>query len=156
NRPKDAESAWRDALAHRERLAADFPAVPDYQNELAGTLGKLAMLANQRREFTAALSLLEKAGPHHQTALKARPQNPTYRQYYRNNLQTRAGSYLGLADRARLASTADELARFGYDPANDTYMAACMLCSCGRLASGDIQLAEARRWEQVRGYADRA
>jgi hypothetical protein len=67
-----------------------------------------------------------------------------------------AQSYLGLADHARLATTADELARFAYDPVNDTYMAACCLCSCVKLADKNDQLAEASRRELAQGYADRA
>jgi serine/threonine protein kinase/tetratricopeptide (TPR) repeat protein len=156
NRPKEAESAWRDALALWERLAADRPQAPDYQNGLGGTLRNLATLHNQRREFAAAVPLLERARPHFQAALKASPKNPEFRLGYRDHLLTLAQSRLGLADHARLAATADELAGFGYEPAKDTYAAAGMLARCASLAREGPRLDEAKRKELALGYADRA
>jgi serine/threonine protein kinase/tetratricopeptide (TPR) repeat protein len=155
-RSKEAEAAYRDALALRQQLADQSPKVADYQNELAGTLVNLGMVHNQRREFAAAIPFLERAVPHHQAALKAAPTNRTYRQFYRNNLRTLAQSQLGLADHARLAGTADELARFGYDPTNDTYLAACFLSRCVALAERDAQLDEARRKGLAESYAGKA
>jgi tetratricopeptide (TPR) repeat protein len=155
-RPKEAEAAHRDALPLRERLAADFATIADYQNELTGTLGTLAMYHNQRREFTAALELLEQARPHHQAALKANPKHPVYRRFYRNSLWLLAQSHLGLGDHARLAAAADELVRFGYDPAKDTSFVAGLLCRCLELADRDAGLTEAERKELAQGYAERA
>jgi serine/threonine protein kinase len=156
NRPKDAEAALHEALALWKQLAADFPKVADYHNELAGTLGKLALLHKQRGESAAALALLEEAGPHHQVALGAGPKNPKYRLYYRNNLVTLAQCHFRLADHARLAAAADELARLAYDPANDIFLAVCCLCTCGQLAYRDAPLDEAGRKELADSYADRA
>jgi eukaryotic-like serine/threonine-protein kinase len=148
HRTEAAESAWREALEVWKQLAEDLPQVPDFQDGLAGTLTNLARLANQRREFDAAVALLEKAGPHLQAALKAKPQDPGVRQSYRDYLAALAQGRLGLADHARLATTADDLARFGYDPANDTCDAACLLGRCVTLANKDAQLAQS--------YAERA
>src|SRR5262249_11766289 len=156
NRPEEAEAAYREALALQKQLAADFPTVSDYRNELAFTLANLGILHLQRGEYAAALSLTEQGRPHHLAALKASPRNTTYRRGYRNHLMVVAESHLGLADWARLATTADELGRFGYDPANDSYYAASFLCHCARLADKDAQLAEARRKELARSYADQA
>ncbi len=155
-RPEEAEAAWRDALALKERLAGDFPALPDYRNDLAGTLVNRAALHNQRREYAAAVPLLEQARPHHQAALAADPNSPTYRRFYRNNRWALAQSHLGLGDHARLAAAADELARAAFDPANDTYNAACFLCRCATLAGRDGRLDGARRQELATSYADRA
>jgi hypothetical protein len=63
---------------------------------------------------------------------------------------------MGMADHARLAATADELVRFGFDPATDTYLAACMLCSCVKMAGKDARLDEARRKELAGTYTERA
>jgi hypothetical protein len=123
---------------------------------MAGTLGTLAKLHNQLREFTAAVALLDQARPHFQAALKADPKNPTFRMGYRDHLVALAQNLLGLADHARFAATADDLAGFGYDPAGDTYHAACLLCRCVPLADKDARLAEVRRKELARSYADRA
>jgi serine/threonine protein kinase/tetratricopeptide (TPR) repeat protein len=155
-RPNEAEPAWREALTIGKKLAADCPTVSAYQNSLAGTLVNLALLHNQRREFAAALSLLEQARPHHQAALKASPKNPTYRLFYRNNLRALASGHVGLADHARAAATADELARFGHDRVAETYRAACYLGRCVTLAGKDARVDEARRQELAQTYADRA
>jgi tetratricopeptide (TPR) repeat protein len=155
-RLKEAEAAYRDALPLQEKLAADFPNVQDYQNGLAGTLVNLGMVHHQRREYAAAVPFLEQARPHHQAALKASPKDRTYRLFYHNNLSTLTGSHLHLGDHARLATTAEELARFRYDPANDTYKAGCLLCRCATLAEKDPRLDEAKRKEFARRYADQA
>src|SRR5262249_47626026 len=136
-------------------LVADYRTDPKYQNDLAGNLVNLAILHNKRKEFAAAVSLLEQARPHHKAALEASPKNPTYRQFYSNNLSTLAQSYLGLGDHAKLAATADQLAGVGYDAANETYEAACFLSRCVKLAEKDAQLVEAKRKELAHAYADR-
>src|SRR5262249_30800344 len=96
------------------------------------------------------------ARPHHQAALRANPKKPGYRQFYRNNVWNLAISHLGLADHARLAATADELARLRYDPANDTYKAASDLSLCVTLVDKDTRLDDAKRKELATDYADRA
>src|SRR5262249_47169136 len=119
-------------------------------------LGELALLHNQRREFDASLALLDEARPYLQAALTARPKDPGFRMANRDYLLVLGQIRQGLADHARLAATADELARFGYDPAKDNYNAACMLCSCATLADKDNQFADARRRELAQRYVDRA
>jgi serine/threonine protein kinase/tetratricopeptide (TPR) repeat protein len=156
HRVKDAEAVYLDARAIQEQLVAELPKVPAYHNDLAGTLVNLASLHRQRGELNAAAALLEKAQPHHQAALKAGPKDPTFRNWYRNNLWNLAACRLLLGDHARLAAVADELARFGFDPANDTYNAACFLSHCVKLAGKDAQLDEARRKELTESYADQA
>jgi serine/threonine protein kinase/tetratricopeptide (TPR) repeat protein len=153
NRPNDAEALYREAQSIQEQLAADFPKVPDYQNDLAGTLVNWAILHKQRRKFDAAMALLEKAQPHHLAALKANPKQGIYRQYYRNNLWVLSECLVGLADHARLATVADELARFNFDPVKDTYNAAGFLSRCVALAEKDKSIDEAKRKELGDQYA---
>ncbi|HEV3448170.1 MAG TPA: serine/threonine-protein kinase, partial [Gemmataceae bacterium] len=155
-RSKEAEALWRDTLAIRKQLAADFPKVPDYQNEVAASLVNLAALYSQHREFAAAVKLLDEARPYHQAALKANGKDPTYRQYYRNNLSTLAQCYRALAQHAEVATTGEEMARFGYELPNDIYDAAAYLCHCVTLASKDAQLDAGKRKELANDYADRA
>jgi serine/threonine protein kinase/tetratricopeptide (TPR) repeat protein len=154
--PDDTESAWREALTIQEKLADDFPKVPTYQNDLAATLVNLATLRNERRDFDTALKLLEKARPHHQAALKANENDPTYRQFYRNNISCRVASCIGLADHAELAGAAEELARFGYNLPGDLFDAADHLCSCATLAGKDSRLIALKRKELADRYADQA
>jgi tetratricopeptide (TPR) repeat protein len=155
-RPEEAESACNAALDLWKQLVDESPKVPDLQSEMANTLGELAMLHNQRREFAAAVVLLEQARPHLQAALAVRSKDPGFRQNYREYLVALAQSRRGLADHARLATTADELARSGCRPGPDHYDAACFLCHCMTLAGKDGQLADAGREELTGSYADRA
>jgi tetratricopeptide (TPR) repeat protein len=154
--PGEAAKAWQEALALWKQLAAEAPTDAEFQNEVAATLGKLATLAVQARDFSAALPLLEEARPYNRAALAANATRPAYRLCNRNNLITLGQTHLGLGDHARLATTAEELERFATDSAQDMYMAACMMCTCVRIAAADTQLAEARREGLVRGYTDRA
>jgi serine/threonine protein kinase len=155
-RPKEAETAWQHALELWKRLVDDFRRVPDFQDGLAGTLNNLAMLHVERGEFVDALVFFEQARPHHQAALEVRPEDPEFRQSYRDHLVAVARSHRELADHARLAATADELARFGYDPAKDCFTAASLFCRCMTLADKDTRLADARRQELAQSYAGRA
>jgi serine/threonine protein kinase/tetratricopeptide (TPR) repeat protein len=155
-RPDEAVSTWKEALTLRRRLAAEFPESADYHNELAGSLGKLAAMHLQRREVSTALVMLEEALPQGRAALAAAPGNPLYREFHRNNLMALAECHRQEADHARLATTAEELARFAPDSATDPYLAACILCTSVNLAAGDMQLSEPRRKELARGYADKA
>jgi hypothetical protein len=100
--------------------------------------------------------LLEEARPHHQAALSANAKNAMYRRFYRNYLRTLAETRLGVVDHGGLATTAEELARFSSDFANDTYDAACFLCHCAVLAEKDAQLAQPKRKELAENYANRA
>jgi serine/threonine protein kinase len=155
-RLKEAEAAYRDALALQKPLADDSPRVHLYQHELAATLGDLAFVHHERGEFAAAVSLLEQARPYSNAALKADPKEPSYRNVYHNGLRTLAASRVGLADHAGLATAAEELDRFGYEPANDAYLAARCLSCCVTLADKDARLEKARRKELVERYSDAA
>src|SRR5262249_60310546 len=117
-------ASGRDPWPVRGSLWPYFPTIADFQNDLGATLVNLPMWHRNRYQFAAGLALLKEARPYHQAALKANPNDPTYRHFYRNYLLHLAGCQLGRADHAQVAATADELARFGYDPANDNYEAA--------------------------------
>jgi serine/threonine protein kinase/tetratricopeptide (TPR) repeat protein len=156
HRPDEAEPAFRAAVDLWKQLIADVPLVPDFHGGLANTCDELAQLRNERGEFPAALALLEEARPHVQTALTARPKDPGFRETYRDHLEALAATRRGLGDHAQAATTADELAGCGYQPARDTYNAACLLSACVTLAGKDDRLATAKRGELARMYADRA
>ena len=59
-------------------------------------------------------------------------------------------------DHAKAADAADELARFGYEPAADAYTAAWVAIRCAGTAQRDERLAEAERERLAGSYADRA
>jgi tetratricopeptide (TPR) repeat protein len=56
-RPKEAEEAYREALAIRKQLAAEFPNRPDYRHELArnhNNLGNLLSAIGRPKEAEEA------------------------------------------------------------------------------------------------------
>jgi serine/threonine protein kinase/tetratricopeptide (TPR) repeat protein len=156
HRPEEAEPAFRAAIDLWKKLIADFPLLPDFHGGLANTYGELAQLHNERGEFSAALAILEEARPHVQSALAARPKDLGFREIYRDHLEARAATRRGLGDHAGVATTADELAGCGYQPARDTYNAACLLSACVTLAGKDDRLDAAKRVDLAGMYADRA
>src|SRR5262249_53235698 len=141
----EAEAAYRAALKEFQRLADDHPAVPDYRNELAGTLVDLANLQRNRKDFAQARQLLEQALPHNQAALAANPDHTTYRQCYSNNLATLASILLDLGDYDAAEKTADRLVKVAIGPGNDLYNASSLLARCAPLAEKDDKLPEAKR-----------
>jgi serine/threonine protein kinase/tetratricopeptide (TPR) repeat protein len=155
-RPKDATAAYGDALTVQRQLVADFGKVPDYHHQLAGTLGNLARLHLENKEFADAVPLIDEALPHNRAAVAANPKNPDYGRFYRNNLWTLCQCILALRDHARLATTAEALARLGYLGSADVYFGSQFLSRCVALAEKDPRLDEARRTELTQNYTDRA
>ncbi|HET6574008.1 MAG TPA: serine/threonine-protein kinase [Fimbriiglobus sp.] len=152
--PQQVEESYREARDVFARLADDYPGVPDYQNGLASALGRLALL--KEKDPTAARRLLDEARPHHQTALRAAPKNPTYRQAYHIHLATSAELCVRVGDHRKAVDAADELAHLDYEPAESAYYAARLVCQCVPLTEKDDKLTEVKRKEQAAAYADRA
>jgi tetratricopeptide (TPR) repeat protein len=155
-RAKEAEATYRDALSIQERLVADFPIVPNYKAELANTMNGLAQLFRDRKDSPSARQLLEQARPYIRAALDADPRYTFYRAVLRDNCQSFGATLLDLGDHALAAKTAAELARIAFDPANDTYNAACYLSLCVPLAKKDTKLSDAKREELARSYGVQA
>jgi serine/threonine-protein kinase len=155
-RVAEAEQPFRDALALKKHLAVDFPTVPDYPNGLACALGNLAELQRQRHEYAQAKALLDQALPHHRAALRSNPKNPEYREGYRNNQENLGQTLVGAGEHAAAAEGARELARFGFQPFEDCYTAACILSRCVPLSQADAKLEETTRQTLAQKYADEA
>ena len=155
-RPKEAEAAYAEALALFKRLAAEFPEVPDYRNNVAGTLFNLAKAARMRRDFAAARQLLDEAFPYHQAALRANPSIPTTGRYYRWSLVELTQSCAGQGDRPAALAAAAKQRDLGWDPAADAYGAAWTLARCVPIVEKDDKLDEAKRQAEMQFYADQA
>jgi serine/threonine protein kinase/tetratricopeptide (TPR) repeat protein len=151
----EAEKAYHQTLTLQTKLTEDFPTAAN-RHGMANALQLLARLHQERKEFADALPLLDKARAHLQAAMGLSVRHATPRKSYRDNLQLLARSYLELGDHARVAATANELAGFGYELANDTYEAAGLLSRCVTLVDRDAALAEAQRKELAQSYAVRA
>jgi serine/threonine-protein kinase len=154
-RAEEAEAGLREALALRQALADEHPLVADYRNDLAGSLVNLALLLRDRQDLAGARRLLEQAGPHHRAAVTAVPRNPTFRQFYRENLDVLSQTLLGLGDHDAAARAAAVLAANALT-AEDAYNAGCYLATCVGLVGKDPKVAQTRRPELAKQYADRA
>jgi tetratricopeptide (TPR) repeat protein len=152
----EAEEAYRESLKLDLKLIADFPKDTKQRGGAANVLVLLAQLRQQQKDFKAAVPLLTQAGSHLKAALDRSPRHPAARKMYRDTLRQLATSYLSLADHAGLAATGEELARFDYEPANDTFGAATMLSSCVMVVNKEAKLDDGKRRELAQGYADRA
>jgi serine/threonine protein kinase/tetratricopeptide (TPR) repeat protein len=155
-RPQDAEAAHGKALVISQKLADDFPSVPDYASTLAATMGSLATLNNDAKNYAAARKLLERARPYNRRALTANPKNPIYLSSFSFNRGAMCAALVGLGEHTAAAAEAQELARVGFDPAEDCYNAACYMSRCVPLAGKDASLLQAERKELARRYSDRA
>jgi serine/threonine-protein kinase len=155
-RPNEAKAAFANARELYEPLAAEFPAVPAYQADLANAMDSLAKLARGRKDYPSARRLLEEARPHIQAALEANPRHPFCRAVFCDNRLLLAVTLLDLGEHPGAAETAAELARVAFDPAGDTYNAACLLSLCVPLAEQDAKLPEAKRKELAKAYGDQA
>jgi tetratricopeptide (TPR) repeat protein len=155
-RPAEAEVAYGAALALGQKLATEFPSVADYHNDLAGTMVNLALVLGFRKELRRAQEFLEAALPHHQAALKDKPNELKYREYFRNNRRALSGVSLGLGDHAATADVAQQLCQNPFDPIQDPYFAAALLARCVAGAEQDHGLTDVKRRELARSYGDRA
>ncbi len=86
----EAEGEYRKALAILEKLAAEFPAVPDYQIGLGGSYCNLGILIRDRGQAADSLEWFARAIRTLTPVHKREPRNVRARQYLRNSHWSRA------------------------------------------------------------------
>jgi tetratricopeptide (TPR) repeat protein len=177
---KEAEEAYRRAIADNKRLANDFPhQTVEYRDELANWYTNLGMLLQDARQLKDAegayndalaiykqlaaqllsrheswsqvLKRLGGAVPHRQVPLKVGPKDSLYLLYFREIRTLMASSF-----HVRASQVADQLSSLDYNTAANTYNAACLLAQCVCVVEKDAELAEAKRQGLVQSYTDRA
>ncbi len=95
----DARKTLRPARDILERLVADFPNNPQYQNLLGGILNDSALPELDQGKLTEARSLLQQADAHQQAALKLDPRNPRFRIFARNHQEMLSLTLIQLGQR---------------------------------------------------------
>src|SRR5262249_3548505 len=85
-RIQDAEKPCRDAIAIQEKLVADFPKVPSYWSDLAGSYQNLLELLNSLNRWPEALAAFEKAKPIYQRLVTDSPEVADYQSDFGDNL----------------------------------------------------------------------
>jgi eukaryotic-like serine/threonine-protein kinase len=108
--PVEALAAFERARTIFERLARDHPESPDCASDLGGTLNNLATIDLGAGRFAEACDRLNEAIAWQRKALAAYPQNPTYREFLRNQFTNILLAARGLHDDALAAEAQQGLA----------------------------------------------
>ena len=166
HKPGEAERALYRGAEIGERLAADFPDVPNFANATAINLQGLAQLALDRRELATARKFEERALRHARAAMAASPRILVYSATVRRSygllaeLQLREGDVHAALESARSLEALPE----GNPIA--VYNTACyMSCCLGRIqdaqwseaaASRSLSRTGTGRWRRSAGHSSAA
>jgi serine/threonine-protein kinase len=156
DRLAEARSDFDEALHLRRALLGEFPENPDYGNDVAGTLGNLALVDLRDGDPLTAQKRLTEAQPLNDAALKANPDHPTYRLFHRNNLAWAGHVHAQMGDHSVASQDAERIASLGFTPASDAAEAAAILVRCAGAAHQDAALSEGDRLDRNRHYLERA
>ena len=151
-----ASAAYRQGIALHEQRIKKSPTDTGPQSDLGETCNNLAMVLMAQDQLAEARQLLERALGHQQTALKANPKNPTYRQYLRNHTWHLAETLVRLGEHGEAARAAAELPRIYPDGWHEYHRAAAFLARCVPLAKKGAPVSEAKRALLARSYSDQA
>ncbi len=116
----------------------------------------LAQVCLQLGDPTAARRYLEQAAPHHLQVLKVNPDNPVYRQFYRNNLALSTLACANLGDDAGAKQAAVKLKNVGWDPPENSFDAGSFLALCIPVVQQDDKAAKEAKDRRVQLYGDEA
>jgi serine/threonine protein kinase len=151
----EAEQVLRESLAMREKLAAESPATPRYQSELAATQQNLASVRRLRGDLAEARALVEQAIARQKNALSANPDQPDYRRFLHTHYGCLTDILLQLGRHAEAAETAVELPRILPDSWQTFGQAAARLGLCARQAAEDEKLPPDQRTAAAQAYEQR-
>jgi tetratricopeptide (TPR) repeat protein len=145
---QEAESAYRKAVAVDEK----YRYVVAFENDLAETMLRLALLLREHKEMQRARDLLEKAVPHHETVLLGCRSDRKYHQAYRNTLLALSETRLLLGDHRQARNAAATILYDPYGVAADYYRIACLFARSAALAKKDTKLTDTLREGLVSSY----
>ena len=155
HKPVEAERALYRGAEIGERLATDFPDVPNFANATAINLQGLAQLALDRRELATARKFQERALRHARAAMAASPRILVYSATVRRSygllaeLQLREGDAQAALESARSLESLPE-----GNPIAD-YNTACYMSRCLGVIQ-DAQWPDGKRVKIAQAYGDRA
>ena len=155
-RKAEVEPVIRRAVRQRSDLTKDFPNTPWYFGRLAGSLGGLAKLAAARGDLAEARRLQEQALVARRSALALAPGNVEYTKALAVTAGELIETQMRLNAHEAVAETIAELVSLVPDSAKELIQAGSFLARCVSMAGSDQQLAETRRAELAKMYADRA
>ncbi len=154
---EEAEEMIKKALSIRQQFATDFPGVPSYQHDLGITLNNLGAIARDSGKPEKAREHWEAAIRHHWEAVKARPQNNSYREALNESSKnlTRV-LFFQMRKHAEAAQSARESLKIFPERGEEYWRLGHVLANCMLLAEKDEQLPPERRKALAQEYADEA
>jgi tetratricopeptide (TPR) repeat protein len=155
-RSREAEQAFRMAIASLEKLAAKAPDDPSYQSKWGAALNNWALVLQGRGEWAESRPLLEQAVRRQKAALQKDERNPTYRLCLRNHYWNLAEALARLGEHGGAAKAAAELPGLYPDGWQEHARAASYLARCAALAAKDDGLTEGKRKDLVEAYGSQA
>jgi tetratricopeptide (TPR) repeat protein len=155
-RKSEVEPVIRRAVRQRSDLTKDFPNTPYYFGRLAGSLGGLANLAAARGDLAEARRLQEQALVARRSELALAPGNVEFTKSTVRAASVLLETLMRLNAHEAVAETTAELVSLVPDSAKELIQAGSFLARCVSMAASDQQLAETRRAELAKMYADRA
>jgi serine/threonine-protein kinase len=149
-----AEATYQRARSLMERLAQDYPAMPEHPSRLGAVLNDLAIVQVIQHKDAEARRSIEQAITHQTAATRMNPKNFEYRRYQRHHYWNLASLLLLLGDHAAAAQAAAQLPQIV--PGSQEYADAASFCAdCAEGAEKDARLSERTRPAVVRQYAER-
>jgi tetratricopeptide (TPR) repeat protein len=154
--PGAAVRAYREALADQERLTADYPEVPEYQQSLGRTLYSLARLLLAGGDASGARGHLSRAIRCHRAVLESDPRDHSAREFLRDDYAVLCIALIQSGSHRQASDAAAELPRVIPDDAREYFRAAAFLAQCASAAASDTTLSSAERDERAEAYARQA
>jgi tetratricopeptide (TPR) repeat protein len=152
----DAERVVQEALQEQERFVAAYPEVPEYANVLGRQYFEMGRLLIGQGDANGLERYLEPAIRHHRAALRADPENLSYRINLGEDLVFKARALIARDDHVRAADAAEELPRLLPADLRGYLEAASFLVKCAAAAARDTALAEPQRQARAAAYESRA
>jgi tetratricopeptide (TPR) repeat protein len=149
-----AEEEYRKAIALRQKLLEELPALPSSHRELAAPLLNLGILLMKRGQLDEARQLIERAHGLIRKAYSASPR--VYETDMRKSCSILRDILALLADHAGLTELARERAKLGPEAGIATYNAACYFARAMPMAEKDARLPAEKREHLVQSYGDEA
>jgi tetratricopeptide (TPR) repeat protein len=153
-----ADEQYRKALAIHEKLAADFPAVPEFEVELGGSYCNFGGLVRDRGRASESLDSFDRAIRTLTTVYEQDRRLALARRYLRNSHFGRAKAYDRLQKHALALNDWDRAIELSPDEEKSTFRAgraACRVCA-GQTSEGVADAAElttSQNWNAGEWYS---
>jgi eukaryotic-like serine/threonine-protein kinase len=152
----EAEEVLCRAAELRRKMLEIIPSDAHQRAELGDALAKMADCALRRGDMTEGRRLVDEAISHTRQAVDANPENPTWLGRLRDEHASRAEVCVRLGNPDEAAQAVTALTKVPSTGAQDWLRAGSILARCAILVDSNNAMADDRRRQQSRAYADQA